>query len=171
MQKSAVSTADLYDAYSQNVQVCEPAFRAFGDKTDFSGPIRTLKVFEDFLLIKQTLESDGAGHVLVIDGGGSLRCAMLGDKLAQLALDNNWAGLLINGCLRDSAAISTLPIGVRALATHPARPSKQGGGQTDIPVHFAGVVFQPGQFLYADADGILLSETDLVGDASIDVGT
>tara|TARA_B100001079_G_C16407629_1_gene514561 strand:- start:3233 stop:3742 length:510 start_codon:yes stop_codon:yes gene_type:complete len=163
MQKSSVSTADLYDVHSQRVQVCEPAFRDFGNKTDFTGPIRTLKVFEDFLLIKQTLESDGAGCVLVIDGGGSLRCAMIGDKLAQLALDNNWVGVLINGCLRDSAAISTLPIGVKALATQPARPSKLGGGQADIPVHFAGVVFHPGHFLYADADGVLLSETDLLG--------
>ncbi len=121
-----------------------------------------LKVFEDFLLAKETLESDGAGSVLVIDGGGSLRCAMLGGKLMQLAIDNDWAGILINGCVRDSAAIGTTPIGVKALATQPERPSKLGGGQADIPAHFAGVVFHPGHLLYADADGALLSETDLL---------
>jgi len=92
MQKSAVSTADLYDAHSKNAQVCESAFRDFGNKTDFSGPIRTLKVFEDFLLVKEALESDGAESVLVIDGGGSLRCAMLGGKLMQLAIDKTGLG-------------------------------------------------------------------------------
>lgn len=162
MTESGFSTADLYDAHPQKVQVCEPLFRNFGAQINFSGPIRTLKSFEDFSLTKDTLGTTGDGHVLVIDGGGSLRCAMLGDKLAQLAIDNDWAGILINSCVRDSATICTLPIGVKALTTHPARPVNRGGGQANIPVTFAGVVFHPEQFLYADTDGVLLSETDLL---------
>jgi regulator of ribonuclease activity A len=162
MQKSAASTADLYDAHLKSVQVCGSAFRGFDNKTDFSGPIRMLKVFEDFLLVKETLESDGAESVLIIDGGGSLRCAMLGGTLMQPVIDNDWAENLINGCVRDGATIGTPPIGVKALATQSEWPSK-GGGQADIPAHFARVVFHPGHFLYADVDGALLSETDLLG--------
>jgi regulator of ribonuclease activity A len=156
------ATADLFDNHADELQVCAPIFRDFGGHTDFCGPIRTLKVFESFGITKSTLATDGEGHVLVIDGGGSLRCAMLGDKLAQLAIDHNWKGMLINGCVRDSAAISKLSIGVKALATNPTRPSPEGEGQFDVSVRFAGVTFHPGHFLYADADGVVLSEQDLV---------
>jgi regulator of ribonuclease activity A len=116
-------------------------------------------------MTRSTLETDGKGHVLVIDGGGSMRCAMLGDKLAQLAIDNHWAGVVINGCIRDSAEIGKLPVGVKALGTNPTRPSKEGGGQLDIAVRFGGVLFRPGDFLYADSDGIVLSETQLLTQA------
>jgi len=156
------ATADLFDNHADELQVCAPIFRDFGGNTDFCGPIRTLKVFESFGITKSTLATDGEGHVLVIDGGGSVRCAMLGDKLAQLAIDHNWKGILINGCVRDSAAISALPIGVKALTTNPTRPSLEGEGQLDIPIRFAGVTFHPGHFLYADADGVVLSEQDLL---------
>jgi len=157
------ATADLFDNHADELQVCAPIFLDFGGHTDFCGPIRTLKVFESFGITKSTLRTDGEGHVLVIDGGGSLRCAMLGDKLAQLAIDHNWKGILINGCVRDSAAISTLPIGVKALSTNPTRPSPEGEGQLDVPVRFAGVTFHPGHFLYADADGVVLSQHNLIG--------
>ena len=156
------ATADLFDHHADQLQVCSPVFRDFGKETRFCGPIRTLKVFESFGITKSTLATDGKGHVLVIDGGGSLRCAMLGDKLAQLAIDHNWKGILINGCVRDSAAISKLSIGVKALGTNPTRPSPEGEGQLDVPVRFASVTFHPGHFLYADADGVVLSEHDLV---------
>ncbi len=156
------ATADLFDNHADELDVCAPIFRDFGGHTDFCGPIRTLKIFESFGLTKSILATDGKGHVLVIDGGGSLRCAMLGDKLAQLAIDHNWKGILINGCVRDSAAISKLSIGVKALATNPTRPSPEGEGQLNVPVRFAGVTFHPGHFLYADADGVVLSEHDLV---------
>ena len=156
------ATADLFDNHADELDVCAPIFRDFGGHTDFCGPIRTLKIFESFGKTKSLLATDGGGHVLVIDGGGSLRCAMLGDKLAQLAIDHNWKGILINGCVRDSAAISKLSIGVKALATNPTRPSPEGEGQLDVPVRFAGVTFHPGHFLYADADGVVLSEHDLV---------
>jgi len=156
------ATADLFDNHADELQVCAPIFRDFGGNTDFCGPIRTLKVFESFGITKSTLATDGEGHVLVIDGGGSVRCAMLGDKLAQLAIDHNWKGILINGCVRDSAAISALPIGVKALTTNPTRPSLEGEGQLDIPIRFAGVTFHPGHFLYADADGVVLSQRNLL---------
>ena len=156
------ATADLFDNHADELEVCAPIFLDFGGHTDFYGPIRTLKVFENFGITKSTLATDGKGHVLVIDGGGSLRCAMLGDKLAQLAIDHNWKGILINGCVRDSAAISKLSIGVKALGTNPTRPSPEGEGQLDVPVRFASVTFHPGHFLYADADGVVLSEHDLV---------
>ena len=156
------ATADLFDNHADELQVCAPIFRDFGGHTDFCGPIRTLKVFESFGITKSTLATDGEGHVLVIDGGGSVRCAMLGDKLAQLAIDHNWKGMLINGCVRDSAAISKLSIGVKALATNPTRPSPEGEGQLDVSVRFAGVTFRPGHFLFADADGVVLSEQDLL---------
>ena len=157
------ATADLFDNHTVELQVCTPIFLDFGGHTDFCGPIRTLKVFESFGITKSTLAANGEGHVLVIDGGGSLRCAMLGDKLAQLAIDHNWKGVLINGCVRDSAAISTLPIGVKALSTNPTRPSPEGEGQLDVPVRFAGVTFHPRHFLYADADGVVLSQHNLIG--------
>ncbi len=156
------ATADLFDNHADELEVCAPIFRDFGGHTDFCGPILTLKIFESFGKTKSLLATDGGGHVLVIDGGGSLRCAMLGDKLAQLAIDHNWKGILVNGCVRDSAAISKLSIGVKALATNPTRPSPDGEGQLNVPVRFAGVTFHPGHFLYADADGVVLSEHDLV---------
>ena len=156
------ATADLFDHHADQLQVCSPVFRDFGKETRFCGPIRTLKVFESFGITKSILATDGEGHILVIDGGGSLRCAMLGDKLAQLAMDHNWKAILVNGCVRDSTAISKLPIGVKALATNPTRPPLEGEGQLDVPVRFAGVIFRPGYFLYADADGVVLSEHDLV---------
>ena len=157
----AFATADLFDHHADQLQVCSPVFRDFGKETRFCGPIRTLKVFESFGITKSTLATDGEGHILVIDGGGSLRCAMLGDKLVQLAIDYNWKGVVLNGCLRDSAAISALPIGIKALNTNPTRPSLEGEGRLDEPVYFAGVTFRPGHFLYADADGIVVSEKNL----------
>ena len=163
MNEKTFATADLYDEHGSRLQVCAPLFHDFGGKTDFCGPIKTLKAFEAFLLTKKTLATDGAGQVLVIDGGGSMRCAMLGDRLAQLALDHNWAGVLINGCIRDSAAIARIPIGVKAIATNPTSPAEIEVGETDTAVHFAGVHFHPGHFLYADQDGIVVSETDLLG--------
>ena len=156
------ATADLFDEHGDRLQVCEPVFRDFGGVTHFCGPIKTLKAFEAFLLTKETLATDGEGHVLVIDGGASLRCAMLGDKLAQLALDNGWAGVLINGCIRDSAAIEKLALGVKAIATNPTRPEKIKSGELDVPLHFAGVDFHPGHFLYADKDGVVVSQHDLL---------
>ncbi len=151
------ATTDLSDAHP-DTQVCDPIFRDFGGKKAFHGPIATLKVFEDNALVRAALEEKGDGKVLVVDGGGSLRCALLGGNLAQLAVKNGWAGLVIYGCIRDSAEIAGLPMGVKALAVHP-RKSEKGlhSAQRDRPVSFAGATFRSGEWLYADSDGIIIS--------------
>lgn len=153
-----IKTAELYDEHGDALQVAEPLLRDYGGKRSFHGPISTVKVHEDNLLVRQTLEESGKGRVLVVDGGGSLRCALVGDRLAQLALDNGWAGLVIHGCIRDSAIIAHIPIGVRALNTNPAKSVKRGAGERNEPVRFAGTSFKPGAYLYADADGIVVAE-------------
>jgi regulator of ribonuclease activity A len=155
------TTADLYDAHDRSVQVAEAQFVALGQRRRFRGPIATLKVYEDNLLVKETLQQDGGGRVLVVDGGGSLRRALVGDKLAGSAVDHGWAGLVVWGCIRDAAAIADLDIGVRCLGTTPRRSTKHGFGERDIAVSFAGVRFEPGAQLYADEDGILVAASAL----------
>lgn len=156
----SVATTDLSDAHP-DVQVAEPIFRDFGGRRAFHGPMTTLKLFEDNALVRTALEGPGNGRVLVIDGGGSMRCALLGDQLAELAVRHEWAGVVVFGCIRDSEAIGRLPLGVKALATHPLKSIKRGEGQRDLPVRFAGVTFRPGAWLYADADGVILSDRAL----------
>ena len=156
------ATADLCDAHSGRVRVLEPGFRDFGGITRFCGPVTTLKVFEDNALVRAALEEPGRGRILVVDGGASMRCALLGDNLAQLGRDNGWAGAIIYGCIRDSAVIAGIQFGVKALGVHPARSIKRGEGQRDVPVGFAGIIVAPGMHLYADEDGILISEDNLL---------
>lgn len=153
-----IVTADLYDQYGEQLRVAAPLFGDFGGRDAFGGPLSTVKVFEDNSLVRAALEEDGAGRVLVVDGGGSLRCALVGDMLAKLGADNGWAGIVVNGCVRDSVALAGLDIGVKALATNPRKSVKRGEGQRDVPVHFAEVAFRPGEYLYADLDGLLVSE-------------
>ncbi|NJM05176.1 ribonuclease E activity regulator RraA [Candidatus Gracilibacteria bacterium] len=153
-----MKTTDLSDTHGDAVQVAEPLFRSFGGVQTFRGPISTLKVFEDNTLVRALLEEPGAGRTLVIDGGGSLRCALVGDQLGMLAVQNGWAGIIVYGCVRDSAALSQLALGIQALAAHPRRSGKRGEGQRDIAVTFAGVRFAPGDYLYADEDGIVVLE-------------
>jgi regulator of ribonuclease activity A len=156
-----IVTADLYDEFGEQLRVASPVFGDFGGRDAFGGPIATVKVFEDNSLVRSALEEAGAGRVLVIDGGGSLRCALVGDLLAKLALDNGWAGIVVHGCVRDSVAIARLDIGVKALATNPRKSVKRGEGQRDVPVHFAEVDFMPGEYVYADLDGLVISERAL----------
>ncbi|GAB4176194.1 MAG: ribonuclease E activity regulator RraA [Rhodocyclaceae bacterium] len=137
--------------------MASPLFRSFGGHRVFGGPIATLQCFEDNSRVRDLLGTTGEGRVLVIDGGASLRCALVGDRLAQLAADNGWTGILVNGCVRDSRALSGIPIGILALAAHPLRSVKKGLGAAGIPVSFAGVVFAPGEYLYADEDGVIVS--------------
>jgi regulator of ribonuclease activity A len=151
------ATADLCDEHGADVQVAEPVFRDFGGRSRFSGPIATCKVFEDNQLVRATLEGPGNGRVLVVDGGASLRCALLGDQLAHLGVKNGWNGVVVWGCIRDAAPIASMDIGVKALATHPRRSVKKGDGSTGIPVTFAGVTFEPGAYLYADEDGVVVA--------------
>jgi regulator of ribonuclease activity A len=141
--------------------VLPPVFLHFGKKAAFSGPAATLKVFEDNALVRSALEQPGNGQVLVIDGGASLRCALVGGNLGMLAEKNGWAGIVVNGCIRDSEEINACQIGVRALATHPQKSIKKGTGDSNIRVSVAGVAVNPGDWIYADADGVLVSTQQL----------
>ena len=150
------ATADICDELGPRALVAEPVFRDFGGRRSFHGPIATVRVLEDNVLVREALGEDGRGRVLVVDGGGSVRCALVGDMLARMASENGWAGIVVNGAIRDSGEISTIPIGLKALATHPRRSEKRGEGRRDIPVAFAGLSFEPGQVLHADPDGIVI---------------
>lgn len=156
-------TTDLCDANESKVRVVDPLFNSFGGRVAFHGPISTLKLFEDNTLVRKTLESPGNHRVLVIDGGGSLRRALVGDQLAALAVKNSWAGIVVYGCIRDSRAISEMDIGVFALDTHPMKTRKLNTGEADIPVTFGGVTFTPGEWLYADEDGVIVSAEAIHG--------
>ena len=158
-------TPDLCDEFEaelgKTVRVVAPMFQRYGGRTTFSGQIVTLKIFEDNSLVREAFAEDGKGKVLVIDGGGSMRCALVGDQLAILAHKNGWEGVVVYGCIRDSADINSIDMGVRALNTHPQKSIKKGVGDRDIAVTFGGVTFNPGEFLYADDDGVLVSVKSL----------
>jgi regulator of ribonuclease activity A len=150
------ATTDLCDAHPE-AQVCEPVFQAYGGRAAFYGPITTLKVFEDNTLVREIVGTPGEGRVLVVDGGGSLRCSLFGGNLAVAAARNDWAGVVVSGCVRDVDELAAQPIGVRALGAFP-RKSERGlhSGQAGIPVLFAGVVFREGEWLCADRDGVVV---------------
>lgn len=150
-------TADLYDRFEDQLRVCEPLFRDFGGRPRFAGAVVTAKCFEDNTQIKSLLAEPGEGRVLVADAGGSLRCAMLGDLIAASAVANGWSGVVINGCVRDSEALAGMALGVKALAAIPRKSVRRGEGQRDLAVSFAGVTFRPGDWVYADGDGIVVS--------------
>jgi regulator of ribonuclease activity A len=154
------TTADLCDAYSKTdyFQIVEPLFKAYGGKMSFCGQITTLKTFEDNVLIRKVLEEKVENRVLVIDGGGSHRCALVDHGLASIALANGWLGIVIYGCIRQSEKLAALPIGIRALHTHPLQSHKRDHGDRDLSLTFGGVNFKNNHFLYADADGIIVSE-------------
>lgn len=155
-------TADLCDEYLDELQICEPGLISFGGRARFCGEIVTIKCFEDNSLVREAVGEPGRGRVLVVDAGGSLRCAMLGDLLAANAVANGWSGVVINGLIRDSADIAGMDLGVKALGTHPLKSVKRGVGERDVVVRFAGVSFAPGRYLYADEDGVVCSSRALV---------
>ena len=155
------AVTDLCDKYSDDLQILDPVFTDFGGLLDFAGPISTVKCFEDNSLVRLALEEPGEGRVLVVDGGGSERCALMGDNLAQLAIDNGWAGVLVYGCIRDSAEISQMSVAVKAINTHPKKSFKKNQGERDVPLRFAGVNFMRGDWLYADLDGIVVADGEL----------
>ncbi|NIH79836.1 ribonuclease E activity regulator RraA [Amycolatopsis viridis] len=150
------STADLVDEHGDQLWVCDTQFRQFGGERVFSGRVRTVACYQDNRLAKQVLATPGEGAVLVIDGRGSLHTALSGDLIARSAADHGWAGLVINGAVRDSAVLAGLPIGIKALGTTPRKSAKAGTGQLDVPVGFGGITFHPGDLLYADDDGVVL---------------
>ena len=155
------STADLYDAHESSVQVVLPGFRDYGGRKRFSGPVSTIEVYEDNSLVRSALEEPGEGRVLVVDGGASMRCALVGDKLAQLAMDNGWSGVIVCGCIRDSGVIAGLDLGLKALGTNPRKSVKKNSGERDVTVNFSGITINPGDYIYADEDGILVSRVSL----------
>lgn len=156
----SIVTPDICDAHPE-VAVVDPVFANFGGRDAFAGPVRTIKCFEDNSMVKQAVAEPGEGAVLVVDAGGSYRCAMLGDMLAEQAVSNGWAGIVMNGCVRDVDILVTLDLGVQALGSHPRKSEKRGEGQRDIPVTFGGVSISPGQWLYADNNGILIADQRL----------
>lgn len=150
-----ISTADLYDELGDKLQSVSLQFQNLGGHTQFTGPIRTVRCHRDNALLKSVLSTPGEGAVLVIDGGGSLESALVGDIIAGLGVDNGWAGIIVNGVIRDRVAISELPIGVKALGSNPRKSSKEGTGEADQPVTFGGVTFTPGFTVWSDEDGIV----------------
>lgn len=158
----SLATADLCDRHEAEIldgqlRIVSPMFRSFGGHRSFYGPIATLKLFEDNSFVRKALEQPGNGRVLIIDGGGSTRRALIGDQLAALGVRNNWAGIVVYGCIRDSAAIAEMDIGILALATHPQKTDKKNVGEADVAISFGGVTFRPGEYLYADEDGVLIA--------------
>ena len=163
---SPVPTCDLCDAHkgdtSGNFRVLPPVFRSFGGHTRFSGQVATVKCFEDNTLVKAAVDSPGLGRVLVVDGGGSMRRALVGGNLGASAARNGWAGVLVDGCVRDVAELAAQAVGILALAPVPVPPAKRGEGESDVAVQVQGVWVRPGDWLYADEDGVVLSASQLV---------
>lgn len=155
------STPDLCDLYPALVRIAEPVFRDFGGRRSFGGEVVTVKCFEDNSLVKETAGRPGRGKVMVVDGGGSVRKALLGDLIAESAMKNGWEGLVIYGAVRDADAINGLDLGIRALASIPLKTERNGAGELNVPVTFAGVTFLPGEYVYADGTGIIVSAEPL----------
>ncbi|MBU6954355.1 ribonuclease E activity regulator RraA [Hahella sp. HN01] len=154
-------TPDLCDAYPQLVKVVEPMFQNFGARSSFGGEIVTVKCFEDNSVVKQQVDQPGHGKVMVVDGGGSKRAALLGDMLAEKAAANGWEGIIIYGCIRDVDVIRQTDLGVQALGTHPMKTDKRGIGDLNVDITFGGVTFKPGHYIYADNNGVIVSPEQL----------
>ena len=160
--RPAFVVPDLCDAHPDLVRVAEPIFNGFGGVAAFAGPIRTIKCFEDNSLVAKRVREPGEGAVLLVDGGGSLRCALVGDNLARSAMENGWSGIVVYGCVRDVDELADIQVGIQALASHPMRSVKRDEGLRDVAVDFAGLRFVPDQFLYADNNGIIIAPVDLL---------
>jgi regulator of ribonuclease activity A len=160
------STADLYDQHGEQLRVCEPIFLDFGGRAEFSGTAVTVKCFEDNSRIKEALAEPGQGRVLVADCGESLRCAMLGDLIAASAVDNGWVGAILTGCVRDTAALAGMDLGIKALGATPRKSTRRGEGQRDLPLQIAGVAVRPGDQVVCDADGVVIAPPGLLDAAS-----
>ena len=152
---------DLCDQYGDSLRVLSPMLKNFGGNNCFHGKISTIKCHEDNSFVADAVKEEGDGLVLVVDGGGSLRCALLGDNLAAIAASNSWAGIIVFGCVRDVAALKDISLGIQAIAPHPMKSVKRKVGLRDVEVSFGGVSFIPGQYVYADDNGVLVSEDEL----------
>lgn len=155
-------TADLCDEYASEVQVCNIEFRAYGKRKCFSGKVETVLVYEDNVLFEKALESVPAGSVIVVNGGGSKNCALMGDRLAGIAVSRGLAGVIINGCVRDSADLASMDVGILALGTNPLKSKKNGIGERDVSFSFGNVHWTPGDYVYVDEDGVIVSKETLI---------
>ena len=153
------ATADLVDELGDDAHSCDTQFRQFGGRTAFAGRITTVRCFEDNALLKSVLSQPGDGGVLVIDGGASLHAALVGDVIAGLGQSSGWAGIIVNGAVRDSAALRSIDIGIKALGTNPRKSTKTGSGERDVDIEFGGITFVPGEIAYSDDDGIIVTQT------------
>jgi regulator of ribonuclease activity A len=159
-------TADLIDSHGDILQSCDIQFRQYGGNRAFQGPVRTVLTHEDNALVRTLLSRPGLGSVLVVDGGGSLRTALMGDVIAKLAMQNGWVGVVINGAVRDTQALAQMNLGVKALGSNPRKSAKAATGSIDVPVSFGGTNFKPGSWLYSDDDGIVVAENQIEPPAS-----
>lgn len=155
------STPDICDAFPDEVRIVDPILQSYGGLARFAGTIATIKCFEDNSRVRQRVAEPGGGRVLIVDGGGSMHRALLGDRLARQAADNGWTGIVVNGCVRDVEILREIPIGIMALNRCPMKTEKRGHGQLDVPVTFAGVTFSNGEQLYADENGVLVANRSL----------
>ncbi|MFZ4373890.1 MAG: ribonuclease E activity regulator RraA [Mycobacterium sp.] len=153
-------TADLVDDIGPDVRSCDIQFRQFGGRAQFAGPISTVRCFEDNALLKSVLSEPGDGRILVIDGGASVHAALVGDVIAELARSNGWAGLIINGAVRDAATLVNVEIGIKALGTNPRKGARTGAGERDVGVSIGGIDFIPGDVAFSDDDGIVVMAAD-----------
>ena len=160
MSETEFMTTDLSDAY-EGLRYLAPGYQDFGGKIRFHGQAKTLVTFEDNTKIRAAVEQPGDGRVLVVDGGGSMNCALFGGNLAKLAAQNGWAGIIINGCVRDRAELAAEAVGIKALASHPKKSAKRDLGSYDVTVKFAGVSIHAGDWIYADEDGVIISDRSL----------
>ena len=152
---------DLCDQYGDSLRVLSPMLKNFGGNNCFHGKISTIKCHEDNSFVADAVREEGDGSVLVVDGGGSLRCALLGDNLAAIAASNSWEGIIVFGCVRDVVALKDISLGIQAIAPHPMKSVKRQVGLRDVEVSFGGVSFIPGQYVYADDNGVIVSEDEL----------
>lgn len=153
-----IATADIADIHDEDVRSCDIQFRNFGGKTEFCGEIHTISCFQDNGLVKKTLNSPGEGKVLVVDGHASMHTALMGDMIAEAGVENGWAGVIINGPIRDSAEVAKMNFGCKALGSNPRKSNKDGIGEENIVLRLGGIDFIPGEYVYADSDGVVVSE-------------
>lgn len=156
-----LKTADLCDEFINDLSICEIEFKSYGKKPIFSGKIHTVNVFEDNVLVKEALQTIPEGSVLVVNGGGSKKCALMGDRLGDIAIERNLSGVIINGCVRDVAELAELNVGIFAIGSTPVKSIKVGKGERDTPLEFGGIVWEPGHYVYADEDGVVVSANEL----------
>ena len=154
-------TADICDEY-EDIQICQSIFKSYGGKDKFNGKIRTVTAIEDNSYVKKLIDEKVSGDIMVVDGNGSMKCALLGDNLAKKAAANGWSGFIINGCIRDSEIISTIDIGIKALSTMPLKSEKKNVGEFGKDLKFANVLFKEGHYAYSDQDGIIIRQDEII---------